>query len=139
MRYRRPVLTLDRAPLNHAFRLMRAKGLIARQNYLCCGGCAGAQIANGLEQLATVETDYDGSSRVAGAVFYHRQTADRLKATGQGLLYYGPVDAQSIGEVGRPAGEVGVLVTAALAEAGVSFRWDGDPDKAIEFWLEEAR
>jgi hypothetical protein len=77
----------------------------------------------------------DGDKRIAGTVFYHRQTNDRLRATGRGHLYFGPVDVSAVGVVGRPAEDVGVLVTAALAEAGVPFRWDGDGQSAIEFWL----
>jgi len=54
--------------LNKAFQLLRKQGLIAKQRFACCRGCAGCRLANDI-----TETLDKGGKRPLGAVFYTKQ------------------------------------------------------------------
>lgn len=114
--------------LNAAFRTLRKKGLIARQNYKCCTSCAGAAIAYDIEQMLD-----KGKVREAikGGVFYHKQAGEDRARRGQFYLSYGSIHTQKYGEVGLPTKEVGEMVVEALRDEGIPFEWDGSPNKCI--------
>jgi len=120
--------------LNKAFRALRKQGFIARQNYSCCRGCAGNEIAN----QVTAKIDAGKlKDTFKGAVFTTRQDQMFEESRYGSLtihkvyLAYGPVDTAKHGEQGVSTKEAGDLVVAALKEAGVSFEWDGDGDSCI--------
>lgn len=125
--------------LNDAFRAMRRAGLIARQNYLCCSSCAGAQIAVDIENK--IDKDPKAKDKIAGTCFYHRQDAAALGRRGNDaimMLRYGNLDTQKHGMVGNTTEEVGRIVCQALRESGIGFEWDGDPSKCIEISVADA-
>jgi hypothetical protein len=132
--------------LNEAFKQFRRAGLVARQNFLCCSGCAGYKIATDIEKMIDA-----GKPRPKGTVFYHRQDGEALRdrpsrsfesrqvAEDRTMcLRYGPVDTQKHGEIGEPAIEVGRLVCAILADVGIGYDWSGDPDKCINISVADA-
>lgn len=114
--------------LTEAFKLVRREGLIARQSYLCCRGCAGAELANEVE--ATLDAGKEGPK---GYVFYTKQQGFVENFKVQSIfLAYGAVHSEKYGDVGLPTVEVGRLVCDALTKTGLTFKWNGSPDKCIE-------
>lgn len=118
--------------LNQAFKKLRALGFVARQNFSCCNGCAGAEIAGDVAALSEGRR-----AHVAGAVFYTRQDTDcmydRRGAFRGTWVTYGPVTCSKVGTFGLPAAEVGKAVAEALREVGLGVEWDGDP--ATRIWV----
>lgn len=109
--------------LDYAFKLMRQRNLVAKQNFACCGQCALRQINDiALERM-------NRAKQVVGIVFYHRQDAEK-RAQEKGFhLSYGYVNFDSNGSVTND--QVGIIVTACLRQAGVEFDWSGNADEKI--------
>ena len=121
---------------NAAFRDLRKAGFIAKQNFSCCGSCAGYEIAAQVKEMSEAKR-----ARVQGTVFYTKQDAARMRDSGRGWSYrpgsnklflaYGPVSVHEVGEFGVPVTESGYLIKAALEKQGLQVEWDGDPVKKI--------
>ncbi|MEU1310814.1 hypothetical protein ABZ419_18255 [Streptomyces cinnamoneus] len=108
------VTDVDR--LESAFVALGAAGITARAAFTCCMSCGTAEIGG-----EAADGDH-------GYVFFHSQDADAA-AAGHGLwLRYGVhgADADGSGTVA-----VGHAVVAALAAAGLTGTWDGNPARAI--------
>ncbi|MER7180590.1 hypothetical protein ABT404_14105 [Streptomyces hyaluromycini] len=103
--------------LTRAFAALERAGIVAREDFTCCRSCGMTEIG--------AEAEDAGGAR--GFAFFHHQ-GTRGAAEGHGLsLYYGGFDASA-----GTTTAVGREVAAALAAAGLSAVWDGNPDKAIE-------
>ncbi|MFF4254811.1 DUF6891 domain-containing protein [Streptomyces sp. NPDC001663] len=103
--------------LERAFAALEGDGVVARENFTCCRSCG----------MTEIGAEADGKEGARGFVFFHHQ-GTRSAAEGHGLtLYYGGFD-----ESAETTTAVGHTVVAALASAGLSAMWDGNPDKAIE-------
>ncbi|MEU6908158.1 hypothetical protein ABZ935_22860 [Streptomyces coeruleorubidus] len=103
--------------LEQAFAALEDAGIVAREDFACCRGCG----------LTEIGAEADGKPGVRGFVFFHHQ-GTRGAARGHGLsLYYGGFDGSE-----ETTKAVGHEVVAALAAAGLSAEWDGDPRKAID-------
>ncbi|MFI6372066.1 DUF6891 domain-containing protein [Streptomyces sp. NPDC050546] len=103
--------------LERAFAALDRAGIVAREDFTCCRGCG----------MAEIGAEADGKPGVRGFVFFHHQ-GTRGAAEGHGLsLYYGGFDGAE-----ETTKAVGHEVVAALAAAGLSTQWDGDPGKAID-------
>lgn len=105
----------DPERLTLAFDELNTRGITARENFTCCRSCGTAEM--GAERA-------DGDR---GFVYFHTQCTESA-AEGHGLtLLYGGFDgsAETTTAVGRE-------VVAALADVGLSTKWDGEPDTAIE-------
>ncbi|UZJ31680.1 DUF6891 domain-containing protein [Streptomyces endophytica] len=106
-----------------AFAALADRGLTARMDFTCCSGC-------GLAEIGGQRAEGD-----RGFVFFHHQDT-AAAAEGHGLsVRYGayPGPGQDAGEVpSERRAEVGQAVAAALTEAGLPVRWDGDPDRVID-------
>ena len=120
--------TTDRAAITAAFAALRKQGFLARQSYLCCGGCA----------VADLDTEANQGKRY---VFYHRQAADAfiVKLAGRNVrtddlyrsLFLG------WGKVGDQVDEcealaIGRAICAALEAEGLTVAWDGRLADCIE-------
>ncbi|MFL1431484.1 MULTISPECIES: DUF6891 domain-containing protein [unclassified Nocardiopsis] len=117
---RRPSRT-DSERLTRAFRSLDASGIIAREEFLCCTGCARA--------------DLDTEAAAAGSrgyAYYHWQ--DTLAAAGGAPLMVG---FESTHQVRRAA--VGAEVAEALRAHGLTVHWDGDPERKIEVGMDWSR
>lgn len=123
--------------ISDAFRRLRKRGLIARQNFSCCGNCAGYEIATYITHAIN-----HGMSRqaVAGCVFYTRQDTVALRR-GRGHMYlsYGPLETKDLGTVGLPTIEVGQIICTVLRESGIKYEWDGNPDTRIAIDVADAQ
>ncbi|MGI5425355.1 DUF6891 domain-containing protein [Streptomyces sp. CA-179760] len=103
--------------LKRAFAALDRAGIVAREDFTCCRGCG----------MAEIGAEADGEPGARGFVFFHHQCT-RGAARGHGLsLYYGGFDGSE-----ETTKAVGHEVVAALAVAGLSTEWDGDPGKAID-------
>lgn len=76
-------LAAGKALLNKAFADLRKQGFLARQNFMCCGGCA----SSALGQIVR-----EKPGKYLGVLYYHSQDAERLKTIGEICLGHSPVD-----------------------------------------------
>ncbi|MFD7640378.1 DUF6891 domain-containing protein [Kitasatospora sp. NPDC059795] len=104
----------DPERVTRAFAALEAAGITARENFTCCRNC-------GQEEIGA-----EAAEGSRGFVYFHSQSAEGA-AAGQDLwLLYGGWDGSE-----RTTESVGREVVAALAEVGLTARWDGSPDRAI--------
>lgn len=119
--------------LNEAFKILRKEGLIARQRFSCCNGCAGGEIANDVEKMLDA-----GRKAPKGATFYSTQggfvespNSRRFARVRKLYLSFGSVQTEKHGEVGLPTVEVGKMICAALDKVGLHYEWDGTENQTI--------
>lgn len=121
------MVTTNRDRLAAMFRELRGAGLVARQNFGCCGGCAAAELG----EMARA------SGRL-GVVYYHRQDAARLRPT---RWRRNPAESVYVGfgsvvEDRYPTSrDIGREVVAAAARAGLATVWDGSAGQRIAVLL----
>ncbi|MFH8785433.1 DUF6891 domain-containing protein [Streptomyces roseoverticillatus] len=105
-----------------AFAALNGSGVTARMHFACCGNCAFTEIGG-----EAAEGDH-------GFVFFYYDDTRHAADGGGLLLTYGAhgEDGKDGEEGGKEtAAAVGREVVAALTTAGLSVKWDGDPDRAI--------
>lgn len=117
---------IDKAKLNVAFSLMRKAGLVARQNFSCCGTCAAYELTTDIVTMPDKKR-----AKVKGVCFYHRQDAEQLNLGDDLMLRYGPVNSKKHGQIGLEAVQVGRLVTSCLTQAGLVWEWNGSASQCI--------
>lgn len=75
---------LPKTPLTQAFEALAERGIVARENFTCCGTCASAEIGG----------ERDDSRQWRGYIYYHQQDTDRLIDDRSTYIGYGAfVDA----------------------------------------------
>lgn len=114
--------------LDAAFAALEDSGVIARQNFSCCGNCGSTEI---WDEVRAVE-DAGGPAR--GYAFYHMQDTERAVDGGGLYLNYGACEE---GEAAALA--VARDIVAALEAHGLETRWDGSWDKRIAVTLDWKR
>jgi hypothetical protein len=106
--------------LDAAFAALEADGVIARQNFSCCGTCGSGEIWDEIE-----EAQKEGRP-ARGYAFFHMQDTESA-VEGYGLcLNYGACEE---GEAAAVA--VGRDIVAALTAQGLQTDWDGSHAKRI--------
>lgn len=114
--------------LNALFRALRRSNLVARQNHLCCGGCAAASIG----EMARARG-------LRGGVYYHRQDGERLrpgrtswtrKPAEEVLLGFGSVDADESVTI-----EIGAEVCRLAEQVGLATEWSGSSAERVTVLL----
>lgn len=114
--------------LDAAFAALEEAGIVARQNFSCCGTCGSTEIWDEVDEARA-----EGRA-VRGYGFFHMQDAESA-ADGHGLyLAYGAVDE---GEAAALA--VGREIVATLERSGLSTDWDGRWDRRIGVSLDWKR
>jgi hypothetical protein len=122
-------MTKPDGSLTAAFGTLRDLGYIAREDFACCGNCAGYE----LTMLAEDEIDRGRPAEsIRGAVYYHRQDTERFAVGSDFYIGYGPLDSVQYGDLGLSTEEVGREVVEVLGHHGVGAEWDGDGDKRIK-------
>lgn len=116
---------VNKERLNLAFKNLRKHGLLARQNYWCCSGCACCAITQDAEKLV------GRGKRVTGGVYYHKQAGDRLRAGGEFYVGFGVITSEKYGKLGTTDEDIGRLVVSEFTKAGLRVQWDGNADKSI--------
>lgn len=91
--------------VNKGFRMLRKKGYIAKQNFLCCQGC-------GWSELESMYSSYE----MKKVVFYHKQDNENLIEDREFYICWDG-DGKEIVEI--------------FKECGLSPVWDGDFGKRI--------
>lgn len=117
---------ISKQKLNAAFALMRKAGLVARQNFSCCGSCAGYSIATNVTKMPAKKR-----AKIKGVCTYNRQDAERMEDGRDLYLGFGSVGTQAYGDIGLPTVQVGQLVVLCLAQAGLAYEWNGEASQRI--------
>ncbi|MEJ3745597.1 hypothetical protein WEI85_20185 [Actinomycetes bacterium KLBMP 9797] len=101
-----------RTNLDLAFDDLNAAGIVARQDFTCCGTCGAAEI----------EDEADDSRHWRGYVFYHQQDTPGLADEGSVYLSYGvfPPDSMDVREF------VNTEVVPRLTARGLDVEWNTD-------------
>lgn len=112
-----------RDAVTRAFRVLhRDHGFMTRSNFSCCGGCAGAE-------MAQINDARPKEKQAHRGVFYHRQSTQGLKDHGVIYLNFGGMTEEF--DAPEFTVEAGKLVVAALKAEGVDCEWKGGPYDAI--------
>jgi len=111
--------------LNQAFKALRKYGLVAKQNYQCCMGCACGAITEDAEKLV------DQGKRVTGGVYYHKQAGDNLRAGKEFYVGFGVITSDKHGKLGTTDEEIGRLVVEEFTRAGLRVQWSGNVNTSI--------
>lgn len=114
--------------LDAAFAELNAAGIVARQDFTCCGTCGRAGIGDEIDKERAARTP------VVGYTFYHWQGTESAVA-GHGLsLWYGHVSADEDDSV-----DIGHRITETLERHGLMTDWDGDIGHTIHVELKWQR
>jgi hypothetical protein len=110
-----PAMT-DCDRLDAAFHELESRGVVARQDFSCCGTCGAAEIADEMETLPSAR----------GYAFFHMQDTEGAVG-GTGLyLSYGSIDEEE-----KPALDIAHEIVAMLRKHGLNASWDGSWSKRI--------
>ncbi len=116
-----------KAKVAQAFKQLRASGFIARQNFLCCMGCASSQLY----------TNWQKSPRKAkqtACVYFHQQDMAHYREDGILQLRYSAMLDESADQFAHDEAmaAVGREVFRTLKENGLHPIWNGDINQTIE-------
>jgi len=123
-----------KARITKAFRLLKKEnGIISRQNYLCCGSCAGYALADRIEK-----ENKERPGRWNGAVYYHHQSNDNLVETGECYVAFGhakecndPSNVVIDDSCPQDTKDIGQCLVEALELNSVKTEWDGSPFSCV--------
>ena len=111
--------------LKKAFADLRKQGILAKQNYMCCMGCASGALGEEIKK-ANKETP----NKYMGGAYYHQQDAETLRESGFCHIGYGCApDTKFDNEL--MALTVGQAVKMTLERYGLKVEWDGDTSERI--------
>lgn len=112
--------TTDCDRLDAAFVALEAQGVVARQNFTCCGTCGASEIWDEIEAVQN-----EGLA-VKGYAFFHMQDTESA-VEGNGLfLNYGACEQGDAAAIA-----VGYRIVAALEAQGLAADWDGRLEQRI--------
>ena len=114
--------------LDSAFAALEQAGVVARQNFSCCGNCGATEIWDEVRALE------DAGAEVRGYTFYHMQDTESAVDGGGLYLNYGACEE---GEAAALA--VARDIVAELEANGLETDWDGSWDKRIGVTLDWKR
>jgi hypothetical protein len=101
--------------LASAFKEMRKYGLMAKQNFQCCMGCACSAMWTEMQKTP---------GKYKGAVYYHKQDGERLRNGIDFCIGFGAED-QNDTDDGTKDVLVGALAKTILEKSGLVVTWDG--------------
>jgi hypothetical protein len=114
-----PAVT-DNTRLDRAFAELEKEGIVARQNFWCCGTCGGDAIVDEIARANKRCHTFDGYT-----YFHEQDTA--IAVLGHGLnLGYGTPDFDP-----KESVAIGLLVVKALRKHGLKPQWSGDLEDHI--------
>jgi hypothetical protein len=114
--------------LSKAFKALRKEGLIAKQNFACCGSCGCYEIGEQAKLRAKLIGKFP-----KGYVFFNRQSTQSMYQTGTVHLSYAAFYSRN--DVRRKECftdvEIGNLIVDKMSEVGLATEWDGDTDRCV--------
>lgn len=114
-----PAIT-DNTRLDRAFADLEQHGILARQNFWCCGTCGGEAIVDEVARANKRGHKFDGYT------YFHEQDTN-IAVFGHGLsLGYGTPDFEP-----RESVAIGHLVVKALRQQGLKPEWSGEIEDHI--------
>ncbi len=122
-----PAIT-DCDRLDAAFMSLEEDGILARQNYSCCGTCGAAEIWDELTNAR------DEGKAVRGYVFYHVQDTENAADGGGLYLNYGALE-----EGENAALAIAGEIVGAMERSGLSTNWNGSWNQRIGVQLDWKR
>ena len=120
--------TGGRTKLTEAFKLLRKEGLVAKQNFACCGSCASYEIG----EQARLKAKKVGKFP-KGSVFYNRQSTQSMYQTGTVYISYGCFETRN-GNKRKECFddvEIGEMIVDRMCEVGLVTEWNGDAGKCV--------
>ena len=106
--------------LDSAFAALEKRGIVARQDFSCCGTCGAAEIIDEMDSVA------DTGATVRGYTFYHTQDTESA-VEGRGLfLNYGATEDDEAAAL-----TIGREIVEVLRSHELSVVWDGSWEKRI--------
>ncbi len=110
-------MSARRTLIDRVFPALRRRGVYARANFLCCGGCGHCKAS---------ETALEHG--LVGYVFWHKQDEARFTDGRAGVhIKFGAVSDVTTSEIGEMLAEEAV-------HAGLNVSWNGDPTTCV--WIE---
>ncbi|HEY7225861.1 MAG TPA: hypothetical protein VH561_19965 [Micromonosporaceae bacterium] len=106
--------TTDCDRLDAAFSALEAAGVVARQNFSCCGNCGATEIHEEMDAAA------DQGATVRGYTFFHLQDTEHAVDGDSLFLSYGSADNDR-----EAAIAIGHEIVAALRDQGLQPAWNG--------------
>jgi len=123
-------LVEGKTKLTKAFKLLRKKGLIAKQNFSCCASCGTYE----LNEIGNEKGIENNGVYPAGFVFYHKQDYEDLTRSGYVHIryagFYNKKDKLRKGSLSDV--KIGKTIVEVMNEIGLRTEWDGDPNRCIK-------
>ena len=114
--------------LDAAFEELQSAGIVARQNFSCCGTCGAAEIGD------EIDAEVKKGTKVRGYAFFHMQDTESA-VEGYGLyLSYGSVTEGEEAALGT-----GEEIVDTLEKHGLKTEWDGTWENRIHLQLDWKR
>ena len=95
------------------FKELRKQGIVARTNFSCCGSCGSYELY-----------EYIKEKNKLGYVFWHRQSEESFKKSGEVCLYYGALHDNDDLKVAN-------MIVNELKIQNVDHTWNGQTTTAI--------
>lgn len=111
-----------KALLNKAFADLRKQGIMAKQKYLCCMGCASSSLG---EEIKKSPTKY------IGGVYYHSQDAEDLRERGTCYIGFGALNGSCGLDEETASLMVGHALKLTMERYGFGVKWAGTTDQRI--------
>ena len=110
---------VSKVQINRLFAALRKQGMLARQNFSCCSGCAGGELAA-----------LPGFKDATGVVYYHHQDAEVWSGRrGKTLMLRFGVSQEDAADAAIAA--VGHEVVKVATSLGLPTKWNGDAGECI--------
>jgi len=119
-------LAMGKVMLTGAFADLRKQGFMAKQNCMCCSGCACAKIWTEIQKKP---------GKYIGAVYYHKQDTDHLKESGEFCVGFGPMNVDAEDWVWLLAGHA---AKTTFERYGLAVEWSGSRDQRLTIKLPRA-
>ena len=121
--------TVDQDKVTNGFKAFRKKArevfggkVYARQNFLCCGGCASSALTTEIEAFNAKGK----KTKAIGAVWYHKQDTGGMNRGHDLYIGYGAHDAVGDCSKDMMTKRIGDLLFVCLEAEGLTLEWDGE-------------
>jgi hypothetical protein len=106
--------------LHQVLSTLQTEGIVARENFTCCGNCGHAEIG---EEIALFN---EAGGHAEGYAFFHQQDTESAVDHGGIYLAYGTADLELRGEAYDKASvKIGQRIQKAFETAGMDVVWNG--------------